>query len=244
MDDVEGEPFHLPQITGRRQTGPPLDGCAGLPVKEEHGMDTMRNLPYSQEQAPTPSSQTPFRAQYDRTPTNHDLAKCLARNQLVTSGIIIFDDKPENYWAWKSSFESATAGLDLTVGEELDLLSKWLGQESSQHVRRIKAVNIRRPQTGLDMAWERLEETYAPPEAIERALFSKLEHFPKLTNKEPQKLRKLGDLLMEVEAAKLDGYLPGLSYLDTSRGVHPIAEKLPYNLQEKWMSFGPDNPHG
>jgi hypothetical protein len=146
-------------------------------------MDTMRNQPYSQEQAPTPSSQTPFRAQYDRTPTNHDLAKCLARNQLVTSGIIIFDDKPENYWAWKSSFESATAGLDLTAGEELDLLSKWLGQESSQHVRRIKAVNIRRPQTGLDMAWERLEETYGSSEAIERALFSKLEHFPKLSNR-------------------------------------------------------------
>lgn len=32
----------------------------------------------------------------------YDLAKFLARNQLVTSGLNKFDDHPENYLAWKS----------------------------------------------------------------------------------------------------------------------------------------------
>lgn len=45
-------------------------------------------------------------------------------------------------------------------------------------------------------------------------------------------------MLTELEAAKQDGYLPGLSYLDTARGVNPIVEKLPYALQEKWMMKG------
>lgn len=45
-------------------------------------------------------------------------------------------------------------------------------------------------------------------------------------------------MLAELEAAKLDGYLPGLAYLDNSRGVNRIIEKLPYNIQEKWISFG------
>lgn len=87
------------------------------------------------------------------------------------------------------------------------------------------------------MTWQRLEEDYGSPEAIEQALFAKLENFPKVTMN-LQMLHDLGDLLTELEATKLDGYLPGLAYLDTSKGVSPIVEKLPHSIQEKWMSFG------
>jgi len=58
----------------------------------------------------------------------YDLAKFLARNQLVTSGLNKFDDRPENYLAWKSSFLNAIKDLDLTAGEEFDLLIRWLGE--------------------------------------------------------------------------------------------------------------------
>ena len=156
----------------------------------------------------------------------------------MTLGLTNFDDKPENFWGWKSTFYGATTGLGLSAGEELDILIKWLGKESSEQARRLKAVNIRHPQVGLMMVWQRLEEYYGSPEAIERALFDRLEDFPKVTYKDPHKLRDLGDLLLELEAAKMDGYLPGLSYLDTSRGVAPIVDKLPFNLQDKWASFG------
>lgn len=49
---------------------------------------------------------------------------------------------------------------------------------------------------------------------------------------------ELGDLLQEIQGTKEDGYLPGLLYLDTSRGISPIIDKLPFGLQEKWMSHG------
>lgn len=83
------------------------------------------------------------------------------------------------------------------------------------------------------MAWLRLEDCYGCLEIIEKALFDRLENFPKNKIKEPLKLRKLGDLLKEIECAKLEGYLPGLSYLDTTQGVRPIINKLPHNRQEK-----------
>ncbi len=38
--------------------------------------------------------------------------------------------------------------------------------------------------------------------------------------------------------AKQDGYLPGLTYLDTARGTNPIVKKLPHFIQEKWLSHG------
>lgn len=167
-----------------------------------------------------------------------DLARFLARREIISSGLTIFDDHPENYWAWKSSFLNATSGLKLSSSEQLDLLIKWLGSRSSEYVRRIRSVNIRYPDAGLKMAWDRLEEMYGSPEVVEKALFDKIEKFPKINKQDPLKLQELGDLLREVQSAKAEGYLTGLSYLDTSRGVSPIVEKLPYHLQEKWIYQG------
>lgn len=69
-------------------------------------------------------------------------------------------------------------------------------------------------------------------------LLARLESLPRITNKEPAKLHELADLLHELYAAKQDELYPGLAYLDTARGVAPIIEKLPYNLQERWMFYG------
>ncbi|KAL6485054.1 hypothetical protein MHYP_G00070990 [Metynnis hypsauchen] len=184
------------------------------------------------------STRVPDHGDYQSFNLTSDLAKFLARSCLVTSGLTSFDDQPINYWAWRASFKSAIAGLDLSAAEELDLLVKYLGKHSAEQIKRIKAVNIRHPPAGLSLAWERLEETYGSPEAIEHALFTKVEKFPKVSSNDPQKLRDLADLLSELEYAKLDGSLPGLSYLDTARGIHPIVEKLPHNIQEKWISYG------
>lgn len=86
------------------------------------------------------------------------------------------------------------------------------------------------------MVWQRLEECYGSPEAIEDALLKKIEAFPKLTNKDSSRLRELGDILLELQCA-LPGTLPGLAYLDTARGVQ-IVEKLPFNMQERWTTVG------
>ena len=79
---------------------------------------------------------------------------------------------------------------------------------------------------------------YGSPEAIEESLFSRLDTFPKIGNRDYPRLQELADLLTEVKAAKLEDNLPGLNYLDTSRGINPIVEKLPQFLQEKWLTQG------
>ncbi|KAJ8364812.1 hypothetical protein SKAU_G00136430 [Synaphobranchus kaupii] len=50
--------------------------------------------------------------------------------------------------------------------------------------------------------------------------------------------RAKAEAAKEIQGAKEDGYLTGLAYLDTSRGIGPIVEKLPYQLQEKWLTSG------
>ncbi|XP_078809202.1 uncharacterized protein LOC144994598 [Oryzias latipes] len=166
------------------------------------------------------------------------LAQYLARRDLVTSSLYQFDDKPENFRAWQSSFNNAAADVNLTASQELDLMIKWLGKESGEQIRRVRSVYINNIDLALKKAWERLCDCYAAPEIIEKSLFQRLDSFPKISAKDNTKLRELGDLLMEIQGAKEDGYLTGLSYLDTSRGIAPIVDKLPYGLQEKWMSSG------
>ncbi|KAK5853507.1 hypothetical protein PBY51_014653 [Eleginops maclovinus] len=167
-----------------------------------------------------------------------DLAKYLMRREMVSSGLLHFDDRPEHFWSWKASFLSATQDLNLTPREELDLLVKWLGADSAEQAQRIRSVRVFDPAAGLRMVWQRVEECYGAPEAVEHALLKKIEDFPKLTNKDNAKLRELGDILLELECAKEEGYLPGLAFLDTARGVNPIVEKLSYSLQERWISIG------
>ncbi|XP_051244002.1 uncharacterized protein LOC127356365 [Dicentrarchus labrax] len=105
-------------------------------------------------------------------PTTEHLAQYLARRDLVSSSLYQFDDQPEHYRAWQSSYISATQGLGLTATEELDLMTKWLGRESSNHVKRLRSVYITNPFIALTKAWERLQERYAAPEIIEKALLN------------------------------------------------------------------------
>lgn len=154
-----------------------------------------------------------------------EIARYLVRRELMNSGLSKFDNGPENYLAWKSSFMNALEGLSLTPSEELDLLTRWLGPQSSEQVKRVRAVHVADPAAGRRMAWCRLAESFGSAEIIEKTLFDKLDCFPKISNREPQKLRELADLLKEVKSAKLGGYLPGLSFLDTARGCDTYCQQ-------------------
>ena len=72
---------------------------------------------------------------------------------------------------------------------------------------------------------------------VEASLKNKLAKFPKLSNKDNQKLYELADVLSEIESAMENQlYRPLLSYFNTSSGINPIVTKLPYQLLEKWTN--------
>lgn len=167
-----------------------------------------------------------------------DFIRYFARREIVATGLLQFNDKPQSFRAWKRSFENAISGLDLTASEEMDLMLKWLGKESAEHAEQLRAIHINNPVNGLNMIWNRLEQCYGSAEAIEDAMFKRIDTFPKISSKDFAKLRKFSDLLMEVQCAKAEGDLPGLAFLDTARGVNPIIQKLPFYLQERWITVG------
>ncbi|XP_071138882.1 uncharacterized protein [Mytilus edulis] len=119
----------------------------------------------------------------------------------------------------------------------MDLLVKWLGRESSKFSQNIRASNVNNPNAGLRRIWERLDERYGRPEMVEAAIKTKLQKFPKLTNKDHSRLYELLDILTQIESSKENEPFSNLlSYFDSSSGVLPIVDKLPYNIQEKWTT--------
>ncbi len=58
------------------------------------------------------------------------LTKHLMKKELISTGLLKFDDNPANFRAWKASFKAATEDLELTAAQELNLVMKWLGEKS------------------------------------------------------------------------------------------------------------------
>lgn len=53
--------------------------------------------------------------------------------------------------------------------KEMDLITKWLGKDSSECIR---STHVNNPRLPLSKAWERLRESYAVPEILENHSFS------------------------------------------------------------------------
>lgn len=132
-------PTHQPAKVERRtdQTSPAGerwgDGAIGTGGLNDH------NSP------PTPQHSTPLSQGSHESQGMAHFVRFFARRELVSTGLLHFDDRPENYRAWRTSFFNAVRGLDLSPSEEMDLLVQWLGQESAGHAKRIRAVNVNQP---------------------------------------------------------------------------------------------------
>ncbi|ESO95920.1 hypothetical protein LOTGIDRAFT_68935, partial [Lottia gigantea] len=103
-----------------------------------------------------------------------DIAKLMIKKDLLFSKLVKYNDKPEFFSSWKSSFCDVISDLDLKPLEEIDLLIKWLGPESSKQALSLKAANPGNIMKGLNRIWERLSDRYASPELIESAIKNKL----------------------------------------------------------------------
>ncbi|XP_068209384.1 uncharacterized protein [Palaemon carinicauda] len=170
------------------------------------------------------------------TSTTSEITKFLLRKDLLFSRLTNFNDRAESYHVWKGSFKCVIGELQVSDSEQLDLLVKWLGAESSKHAISIRLSNADNPSRGLQRLWQRLDERYGTPEMVEASIKNKLAQFPKLTNKENKRLYELPDILSEIEYYKENPKLRCLlAYFDSSSGIKPIVSKLPYGLQEKWV---------
>ena len=71
----------------------------------------------------------------------------------------------------------------------------------------------------------------------EAAFRRKLDNFPKFNNRDYKRLYDLCDILSETESVKEDQQFKQLlAFYDSSAGILPIVQKLPFGIQENWTT--------
>lgn len=164
-----------------------------------------------------------------------ELAKLVAKNQLLPKRLWVFDDKPARYLTWKFSFLNVMSDLCATTLEHLDLLVNHLGHESKRQAENIRNSNPRFPEKAIDLIWERLDREYGSAESIEWALKQRINDFPTLTDGDHKRFFDLSDLAAEVESVKCDHeFRTAFAYYDSNSGINDFVRKLPRHLCEKW----------
>ncbi|XP_062619211.1 uncharacterized protein LOC134280770 [Saccostrea cucullata] len=166
-----------------------------------------------------------------------EFTKFLVKKDLLLSRLTRYDDNPMLYVSWKLNFKGIMKELDATATEELDLLVRWLGPASSRQANTIRACNADNSALAVQKIWERLEERFGSPEMLERSLKERITSFPRIAANDNRRLFDLADLVSEIASVKEQPqYRVLFGYFDSSTGINPIVSKLPWNLQEKWVT--------
>ncbi|XP_062594010.1 uncharacterized protein LOC134255492 [Saccostrea cucullata] len=166
-----------------------------------------------------------------------EFSKFMVKKDMLLKRIHEFDDRPEFFGSWKTTFVSVVKELNLSSAEEVDLLIQYLGPESKKSAMSIRSANYSDSSRARDRIWQRLNERYARPELVESSIKQKLMSFPKIASKEVKKLYELVDIVVEIDSLKKDEqYCSLFASYDSSAGVNLIVNKLPYQLQEKWTN--------
>ena len=165
-----------------------------------------------------------------------EVTKYIVKKDLLLSRFSQFDDKPERYLVWKQSFSNIVKEIEVTPTEELDLLVRWLGPQSSKQALSLRSSNAHNNTQALTKIWKRLDKRYGSAELVETSIKNRIEQFPRLIGKDYGKLYELSDLLAEIESVKTnEKYRTLFSYYDSLSGVNPILSKLPSFIQNKWI---------
>ena len=206
------------------------------PVVSQPSFDSSNIHSHSDTQTPqfpsVPSTVLPITT----SGTGNFMNSYMMKKDLISQRLRKYDDDPSSYNLWKGTFKSIVSEATLSPLEEIDLLLRWLGPESSVQATRIRRANPGDTVAALNKIWQRLDERYGSPELIDSKLRSELAKFPVLQlPKDKTLLYSLVDLLSEIECNKNNPqYSLLLSYYDTPVGINPIVSKLPENLQNKW----------
>ncbi|CAB4037628.1 Hypothetical predicted protein [Paramuricea clavata] len=108
----------------------------------------------------------PFAPKNCPTATNSDqniMRSCLefmVRREILTKRVEKFDDDPQNFHTWKTSFKTMLKDISITPQEELSLLTEYTSKESKKFVQKLRNAYIQNPAKGVVEVWNKLGESF------------------------------------------------------------------------------------
>ena len=131
----------------------------------------------------------------------------MARREVITKKVLKFDDKPENFHTWETSFKTMLKDIAISPEEELSLLSEYTSKESRKLVQKLRNACIQNPAKGLGVeeVLTKLRERFGRDVVLTNAYLDKIGSFPKVGYKDNKNSSNLGTFYKLCSVPKMTG---------------------------------------
>ena len=161
-----------------------------------------------------------------------EISETLARQRQPAHEPEIYRGDPIMFQPWKSAFTTMISQARTPPAQKLAFLAKYTAGEVRELVDRFRHRHVADPQTAYEEAWQELQERFGNKTKIASQIIQRLTSFPKIKGDERRKFQDFADLCVDASAQMSD--LTGLHVLNYPYNLHPLLEKLPPYIHNKW----------
>ena len=161
-----------------------------------------------------------------------EISDTLARQRQPAHEPDIYGGNPIMFQPWRASFQTMIDQAQTPATQKLAFLAKYTKGEVRDLVHRFRHRYVSNPQVAYDEAWKELEDRFGNKSKIAADIIQKLNALPKIKADERQRLLDFADSCVDAAAQMND--LPALNILNYPYNLHPLLEKLPAHIHNKW----------
>lgn len=164
---------------------------------------------------------------------NDALTEALVRTMTLTRLPIpeppIFMGDPLQYPDWLSAFTTLIESQGIPVNERIHYLRRYLGGSAKDAV---SGFFLLRSEKAFEQAKEVLEKRFGSPFTISEAFRTRLDTWPRVSNRDNKGLQHLTDFLQQCLVASAE--IKDLEILNDMREINKICTKLPDWIGHRW----------
>ena len=140
-----------------------------------------------------------------------------------------FDGDPIHFLDWEVDFDTYIRTEGIEGADRLRHLKKYVTGEAR---KAIEGFFLLSTDVSYRQARKMLKDRYGNKQEVARSFRAKLEHWPRVSNKDGKELRDFGDFLSHIHGAMVT--IPSLRILDDCNENAKLTRKLPEWLQNRW----------
>ncbi|GAA6067422.1 uncharacterized protein LOC113067232, partial [Tachysurus ichikawai] len=192
----------------------------------EHDVDVLVPLPM---QRPTDITATFSPTTSDISYLARAMQDSITLNRLPATEPPVFNGDPIQFIEWKSAFVSLIGGKAIPSADKLRYLKRYVGGPARKS---LDGIFYRNDDEAYKDAWNKLNQRYGQPFAIQKAFREKLAKWPKIQPKDSEGFREFSDFLNACHQAM--PHVKGLEILNDCEENQKLVCKLPDWAASRW----------
>ena len=166
-------------------------------------------------------------------PLSHS-EKSRLKNDLMRGYGDPFDGKPEYFLQWSTLLSRRMQECQADALDCIQILIENTRGEVKDSIKNFLSAGLQHPELTLEDVWDMLKKRYGDEDRIAESVEHRLRELPRVKDTGDQaSMRRLVDTCKVASSAMLNNLQ--LAYLNSTRGIDLILEKLPVPFFNRWL---------